>query len=564
MGFRPLLWIVVVAVVAGSVVPAPAPAVTLGEGWEVTMDAPPVGGFPSRTITISGTAWHAAARPDGRPRVVVWITPVDLPRSCGPGRQGAAELRDGRFAVTFEVLCNGRYRVELKPMAGGVSDAFEPWAAGEVAVAAVPPAPGRPVSEARSDGGVGVAWPATGDIDEAGTVLVVGDREQVLPLGTYQAVVPPEDQGAPIAIRTIRWGAGGPGTTVTSERSEPAAAEDPTVGRVLDDGWGLTIDTPATEVVASQMLTVAGTAVPVGVPGGDVQVTVRVVPQGLPPACGPPITHTTPARDGVYAIAIGVHCNGPHRIEVVAHAGASRSEWVTRAIGVAEPPPQPPRPPGIDWPDDGTVEVSWPSTGDIDAAGAILVVGSRALTLGTGTYHVVLPPENRYSAFSMHSIRWGADGPGGATLTSPPSGGVGASTEQRDQPPREPPPEPSPTTPQLGGGSPAPLPPTSSSDPTAESWPAGQGPSGAKPALDSDKTPPARPADESPVTEPGTSRRPRVGLDDRAAPPSPVGGVAHTSTSPPSPPVAPVAVGLVLATMVVQVLRLHRRTRSPG
>ena len=67
--------------------------------------------------------------------------------------------------------------------------------------------------------------------------------------------------------------------------------------------------------------------------------TVTVVPQGLPPQCGP---ESGPAKVNgqSFAIELDVDCNGPHEIQAVAENAGDTASGDPHTVGVAERPPR--------------------------------------------------------------------------------------------------------------------------------------------------------------------------------------------------------------------------------
>jgi hypothetical protein len=191
------------------------------------------------------------------------------------------------------------------------------------------------------------------------------------------------------------------------------------VGAEQDAEWTVAIAAPAAEaVVESKHLTIEGMASDgVGVDG----VTVTVVPQGLPPQCGP---ESGPAVvDGhSFAIEVEVGCNGPYEIQVVAESAGDSASGAPRLVGVAERPSQP-APPGLELTTEGGLRATWDPGSDPDADGTVLMVDFREDLFGRGIGEATLPPTDRRASVAVRALRWGAGGPG-TTISSPESGGT--------------------------------------------------------------------------------------------------------------------------------------------
>jgi hypothetical protein len=337
-------------------------------------------------------------------------------------------------------------------------------------------------------------------------------------------------------------------------------------------GWIITIDEPTTEVVASKHLLITGSASHEGaVPDG---VTVTVVPQGLPPQCGPASGPATMAGDR-YTIELDVACNGPHQIQVLAQSPSSTASAGPHAIGVAEPPPRPPAP-ALQVTGEGGIRATWDPTTGPDADGTILMVNLREDHYPTGTAEATLPPADRRAAIALRSVRWGAGGPG-TTISSPESDWrqLGDSNPHEPHnpddtepppPPPDPDPEPDPTpSPTPTPPAPAPGKPSSSADPP--------GPTTDTPTTSTTVPPatlPAGPSEEmangaKPAIVPGSEpdRRPAVDSTERAiSTAAPVGGLVRTTENQPLGLVRPLALGLLVITIAAHLTWHLHRSRS--
>jgi hypothetical protein len=243
-------------------------------------------------------------------------------------------------------------------------------------------------------------------------------------------------------------------------------------------------------------------------------VTVTVVPQGLPPQCGP---ESGPAVvDGQsFAIELDVGCNGPYEIQVVAESAGDTASGEPHPVGVAEPPPRP-APPRTEVTGDGGLHATWDPGDDPDADGTTLVVDFREDLFGAGIGEAILPPTDRGAAVAVRALRWGAGGPG-TTISSPESGGTCKPT-------------PSGTTP----------------------------PSTTVPAGPSE----AQPAAATVAAWPETSWRPWSDAEERAVPTATAGrGLVRTSDERPPGRVAPLALALLIITIAAVIAWRSGRTR---
>jgi hypothetical protein len=197
------------------------------------------------------------------------------------------------------------------------------------------------------------------------------------------------------------------------------AAVPPAVG-AQNLEWTITVETPAT--VDSHVIEIAGEARILGgaLPGllEAETATITVVPGSvLPPACAiPEPSRTVDVEGGRYRTAIEVRCNGPHRIEVVAHAKTGDSGAPKRQdVGVAETP-APPLPPSGKGTADGRVHVTWNASPHPDAHGWTLISAVGEDTFSADQLATDL--DTPRSTLALRAVHWGAEGPGGPTIES--------------------------------------------------------------------------------------------------------------------------------------------------
>lgn len=202
-------------------------------------------------------------------------------------------------------------------------------------------------------------------------------------------------------------------------------------------GWNLTIDAhPA--VATERPVVVSGTVFFVGT---VTSVRVRLVPVGLPEACGeePIVQSVTPSRGRYRADDLRPPCNGPHRIEVVASGTllgqpASSGAPERGEVALADPGTAP-APPSVDA-SGGVVVVRWPAAASPDVVGWTVVPdgGAPVDVSGTSWSAAVAPGSHGYRLVAR---RWGAEGPEGeGQLRSPasPAATVTVAAEQAEPP----------------------------------------------------------------------------------------------------------------------------------
>jgi hypothetical protein len=209
-----LLWITACAVTLGAVTATPA-AVGAQEdaaGWNVTID--PMGPEKSdvvdtRRLEITGDATLVGVIPVENVTVTVVPRPP-LPPECGSARSAMSGVSAGRYAVVIEVVCNGPYEIQAVARSGRF-DSGAPTTrtigVGEIP----PPPPDAPISETKPGGGLRLTWPASGDVDSAGWILLVDSTATPLEPDVLSRDVPPGPDSVMLALRSVRWGPGGPG-----------------------------------------------------------------------------------------------------------------------------------------------------------------------------------------------------------------------------------------------------------------------------------------------------------------------------------------------------------------
>jgi hypothetical protein len=339
-----------------------------------------------------------------------------------------------------------------------------------------------------------------------------------------------------------------------------AAASTPSIAAAqTDGGWTITIDAPATEVVDSKHLRIEGTvSTEAAAPTPLENLTVTVVPQGLPGQCSPASGPATLDGDR-YAIELDVDCNGPHEIQVAAQG--SSAEPLT--IGVAEPPPEP-APPILDLTSEGGLKATWDPTNDPDGAGSILVVNFREDHYAAGIVEAILPPSDRRASVARRALRWGAGGPG-TTVSSRESGGNVIGESNPNEPNNPEPPPPSPPEPPAATPLPTPAGPSSTGPPSANAdttTPIPSTPATTLPA--GEEKPPSGALDTALISRSEPDWRPSPHGDERAiesvVAPS---GLVHTTDQQPPRLIAPLALALLIITIATHITwQQHRRSRD--
>ncbi|QYG94664.1 hypothetical protein HC251_20985 [Iamia sp. SCSIO 61187] len=344
-----------------------------------------------------------------------------------------------------------------------------------------------------------------------------------------------------------------------------ALALPPAAG-AADPGWDLTIDDHP-DVVDARPVRVTGRASflgPLGVLAPVRAVTVALVPgDGLPEACRVAPVSVVP-RDGRYDAAVEPECNGPHRVSVTARTDAGSSGApVTEPVGLAWAGPAP-APPNAIVTATGAL-VSWPGTAAPDVVGWTLV--------DVGTYprdqtSVAVAAAPGPHAFRLAAVRWGAEGPDGPTVTSPPSSERGVTVptpQQAPAPPDRPAPDPPAPAPRAGGGgSPSPTGGTAPPAGPRRTGPPtrGTGSTATLPEGYSEELPYGVPDDAFvPGEEPAAASE--GAAEETAAGTSPSASLVRTREKEAPGLVGPFALGLLLVTVATHIGWYLRRSR-PG
>lgn len=219
MTCRSLLWIAAAAVSVGVVASTPSIAgADPDQGWNVTIDEPATSEVVSKTLRIEGTAANEGLVPVPPDSVTVTVAPQGLPETCGSDVVGTAPVERDRYVIEIPVLCNGPHQIRVVAHAGlGISSGGP--RVRDVGVIEAPTVPSAPELEESAEGGLMVTWAPTNDLDAAGSVLRVDDREIPVAPGVAALTLPPANRSSIVSVRALRWGAGGPGSTVSSEYS---------------------------------------------------------------------------------------------------------------------------------------------------------------------------------------------------------------------------------------------------------------------------------------------------------------------------------------------------------
>ena len=218
MTCRSLLWIAAAAVTVGAVASTPSIAGADPDvGWNVTIDGPATSEVATKQLRITGTAAREGLIDVLPPeKVSVRVVPQGLPAGCTEAT-GTADVVEERYELEVGVLCNGRYEIQVVAHAGVFSSGGA--ATRDLGVAEPAPRPEPPRLEVTGEGGLHASWDPSNELDADGTILMVNFREIRLAPGVVEATLPPSDRRAAVAVRALRWGAGGPGTTVSSPES---------------------------------------------------------------------------------------------------------------------------------------------------------------------------------------------------------------------------------------------------------------------------------------------------------------------------------------------------------
>jgi hypothetical protein len=358
-----------------------------------------------------------------------------------------------------------------------------------------------------------------------------------------------------MTCRALLW------IAVTAATVGAVAATPSVAGGATDEEWDVTIDEPSTVEVETRHVVVTGTAAR----GDDpVSVSVTVVPQGLPPACGPELTGAATVSGPRYTFEIDVRCNGPHQIQVVAHTdtGLTSGGPVTRDIGVAERPATPSMP-ELDLTAEGGMVVIWEPTTDVDTAGTVVRINYREMTFGPGITQATFPPSDRRAPFAVRALRWGAGGPGTSIAGSfSPDVMMALSPEDlRPEdlpdpdlpPPRDPPRLTNPPAPDSGTAPPRPTGrPTPSTDTTSTTT---------LPPDDAVELTFGAPEDVLVPRDAPIRRSSSDAEEEAVSSVSPLGGLVSTADEPSPGLIAPLAIGVLMITIATHIAWHRRRSR---
>ncbi len=218
MNCRPLLWSAAAAVVLG-VSAASAPAGAADLPWHVTIDTPTEGTVSgTQLLLVEGDAAYPLFEPESVTITAVPTSTVPLPASCGEPLSQTVPVEDGRYAAELDVVCNGPYRLEaVARNAGG--DSGSPTTR-NIAVAEAPPAPPRPDIDPVTQEQINLTWAPSTDPGASGWVVVMNYDEVLLPIEDLGMAIPTEHTHSPLMMRSVRWGAEGPGgSTIVSPLS---------------------------------------------------------------------------------------------------------------------------------------------------------------------------------------------------------------------------------------------------------------------------------------------------------------------------------------------------------
>ncbi|WCO66499.1 hypothetical protein PO878_18540 [Iamia majanohamensis] len=330
--------------------------------------------------------------------------------------------------------------------------------------------------------------------------------------------------------------------------------------------WTLTIDA-FPEVVDSRPVVVAGAARgPLGGLTPVSRVTARMAPTGaLPEACPPVQASAAPSGDR-YRIELVPVCNGPYRVVVTATSSnpvAGPSGDAARPVAVADPGPAPAAPRVVGSADG--VALAWAATRAPDVVGWTVVrTGGGSTELPVAAITLAQGAAPGLHAYRLVARRWGAEGPGGPQVASPPSAEARAQVPRTAAPVLPPPssgtiePPAAPAPPRPTPARPAP-PPTAPRATTTVDPPTRVGRGSGAGGYDTD-LPYGTPDD---AFVPG-ERADAAGApgDDEAAGTSPSARLV-TTQEPTSPGlVAPAAIGLLMLTVALHLAGYLRRSRA--
>lgn len=379
--------------------------------------------------------------------------------------------------------------------------------------------------------------------------------------------------------RTLRRAVAALVATVAGATTSVALASGPAPAGAAGPLWDLTVDQqPA--VVADAPLQVKGRA---DVLTGAIialdpvaTVTVALVPTAddWPRACTTDaLTKTVTPSAKRYSAELTPPCNGPYRIEVTAktRGGQSSGAPVVSSVKVADPGDAPAAPRAV-----GTANgliVSWSAAATPDVVGWTVTGGLAAASYDAATTGATIAASPGTRQVGLVARRWGADGPGGAEVTSPSS--TSGSVTVTAPPPaeeREPtlPSTPAASPPRASGGGPgANLPSadrtTTPSRSSGVTVPARRPPTGTPEGYREDLPYGApdeafRPGDDPAADAGGADGD---GGDERAGT-SPSASLVQTRDETSPGLVAPVALAILMATIATHIAWYLRRSRPQG
>lgn len=237
-------------------------------------------------------------------------------------------------------------------------------------------------------------------------------------------VAPPADRLAPSDERGRRRRrlVGSATVALAVALAAPGAAPEPAGAAGLL--WDVRFAAPLTAAGPNAVRAVpevAGTARP-PILGNPTRVTYAVaVPAGFPAACAVP-SGTATLAGPAFRFRPAMACNGTYTVSVVARAVSipPDSPRVAVPLALADPGPAPA---GVSGSVAGSqVSLSWTPDADPDVVGyRIRRDGQPVTDLGAGASSFTGEAPVGRSSFDVLVLRWGAGGPGSASLASPAS-----------------------------------------------------------------------------------------------------------------------------------------------
>lgn len=331
-------------------------------------------------------------------------------------------------------------------------------------------------------------------------------------------------------------------------------------------GWQVTVETDA--VAEDHEIDVVGDATFLGGLGGATdadKVTLTLTQRTpLPPACGtgePVVKEVDEVVDGRYEATISVSCNGPYRIEAIAHLGRATSVTpVVEDVGVEALPLPPPAPHS-----EGTatgIHVWWDPSPHPDAVGWVLHSAAPPQDFSVGQLETDLGPQYGGTTLAVEAVHWGVEGPTGPTVGSGPGRFTTAAQSNGNTISTDPPTDstdPPNLTTTPGGGATVP----SGTDPPTTSGPdLGTGSSQPLPDGFTEQLPfGTRPESFVPGSSPASDAPDDA--EQAAGDPAPTGLVRTTQRTSPGL-VAPFALALLMLTVAAHIAWYLRRSRPGG